>query len=723
MTLNRVQQQMYTRERAGIFQSTAGYDTIATSEGLEENYVKGYLHPLCIYTSPKSLIERGEKDADHYPEAFSFIQPGETGDLIIGQAVFVTADFTGQRSTYFMHNYVIPKAMKDEWVKQPEKLFQLKDFQTSYDSEIGQVLPEADDLAYEAATIVEEEFLENLGMTETLFKQLLFAVMSSISGKKKVFISLDVPLQDYSKYAKQLLELIFSYLPYAFRRNLGALTFSSEPEGKKYIHVIFFEPGTLNYRDPAIEKQFIFDFSKGTISGVDLEGQQPEYLDYALLHFSESQKMDEFFAFAEMALSGLDALELASYPELTVIYQTLTEGDTSFYDKNKPGFLHRLLKYLTVKSEAKMDLVYLFVDLLEEEYHAADELSAIDYIKAVLEFNQIALCSESLTFILKTIDYYKNDALFLELWKVVEQDKRSYHALLQFIENDGEDGDLLEGYLYDRFQQVTQVDEILSELHFMLQSPYLLKNEKFIAIVCEKIGAAVKNSADPIKAALAVKDLTIEQHHLEFRAFKDILVDQTKKALLKKIDLSLLTLRDMEAYGEIFTWKLHERQLITGDEKEKYSMLLALYELIDAPPQSSALHLNTLSLDNREKVRGILKRILQKNMNTSYFQLLIIAFEDDRGSHNFDELFKYLSETADDDTILSFIKWSETNSKIKVYYQDALRRYLIRNTRSIWKNKATRTELKKIDSKGLKKILKEVQNNTPHPVVKFLKGK
>jgi len=107
---------MYTRERGGIFHATDGYDTIAISEGLDHAFVKKYLHPFCIYHSPKILAERGEKDASIYPEAVTMFQP-ETGDLVIGQAVFVPADFTGTRSTYFMHNYIIPWAQKEEWIK------------------------------------------------------------------------------------------------------------------------------------------------------------------------------------------------------------------------------------------------------------------------------------------------------------------------------------------------------------------------------------------------------------------------------------------------------------------------------------------------------------------------------------------------------------------------------------------------------------------------------
>ncbi|MFL6561448.1 MAG: hypothetical protein ACJ8MO_35760, partial [Bacillus sp. (in: firmicutes)] len=316
MTGKLIQQQMYTRERGGIFLSTDGYDTIAISEGLDKSFVKKYLHPFCIYQSPKALTTRGEKDSSLYPETVTLFQP-ETGDMVIGQSVFVPADFTGQRSAYFMHNYVLPPNRKEEWIKHPEKLFQINDFQTSYKTEQGHVLPALEETEYDDMDVLagKDTLLGNLGIREEQFKQLLFAVMSSIAGKKKVFISLNVPLPEYSKAALQLLELIYLYLPYAHRRKLGAMTFSSEPESKNYIHVMFYEPGTLNMNDRSIEKQFIFDFANDRISGLDISGQKHEYLDFALDHFSQSKRMDDFFAFAETALSGLpeeQKLEVAS---------------------------------------------------------------------------------------------------------------------------------------------------------------------------------------------------------------------------------------------------------------------------------------------------------------------------------------------------------------------------------------------------------------------------
>ena len=373
MTAKLIAQQMYTRERGGIFHATDGYDTIAISESLDKTFVKKYLHPFCMYHSPKSLTERGEKDPSLYPEALTLFQP-ETGDLVIGQAVFVPADFTGSRSTYFMHNYIIPSELKEEWIKQPERLFQWHQFQPSYDIELGMVLPEIDAVEYNNTNIltVKDELLVRLAISEDQFKQLLFAVMASISGKKKVFVSLDVPLPDYTNYARLLLELITVYLPYAHRRKLGAITFTSAPESKNYIHVTFFEPGTLNRADRSIEKQFIFDFAAARISGLDIGGQGNEYLDYALDHLSHSARIDSFLEFADHALSGLpevQKLELSSYCELTDLFLTLDGKDT-----DHPAY-EGLLKGYRLERFKQVELVDEILSIRLNELTITDILS------------------------------------------------------------------------------------------------------------------------------------------------------------------------------------------------------------------------------------------------------------------------------------------------------------------------------------------------------------
>ncbi|MBW7460273.1 hypothetical protein K0U00_40040, partial [Paenibacillus sepulcri] len=77
-----IQQQMYARERRGIFRSTEGYDTIAKSDGLDPSFIKKVLHPLCVYDAPTELAARGEKDDAAYPETVHLLHL-ENGDVLL----------------------------------------------------------------------------------------------------------------------------------------------------------------------------------------------------------------------------------------------------------------------------------------------------------------------------------------------------------------------------------------------------------------------------------------------------------------------------------------------------------------------------------------------------------------------------------------------------------------------------------------------------------------
>jgi hypothetical protein len=721
-----IQQQVYTRERGGIFHATDGYDTIAISEGLDKAFVKKYLHPFCMYHGPKTLTERGEKDASRYPEAVTIFQP-ETGELVIGQSVFVPADFTGQRSTFFMHNYIIPESMKDDWIKQPSMLFQLNDFKTSYDIGLGKVLAERETVGHVGKDIlsVKNTLLDVLGITEVNFKQLLFAVMSSIAGKKKVFISLGVPVEEYSKYALQLLELLYLYLPYAHRRKLGALTFSSEPAGKNYLHVMFYEPGTLNVADRSIEKQFIFDFAGGgRISGVDIDGQEHEYLDFALHHFSESKRIDEFLAFAEMALSGLSGeqkLELASYYQLTAIYLTLNYGELSLYQKNKIGFLHSLLKFFQANIEDKPELVQLFLQLLADEKLAADPGSALDYIGAVIAINKSLRCDEALTFILETLQYYQHDPLFDKLWKAIEQDKLCHEALLMFINEHPDYDVLLELYLEKRFKQLVRIEDILNELKIMLGSPYLLSIEKFKTTAIKKAISAISNEKKPFKAVLAVFDFKIEHQTAPFAEFKNKLLANVKMALLRSIRLRDISTEDILSFGTIFPKKLNVIDIKDAKVKSNYQVANVLYQLISSPSQADLINLRLLTVIEREQLRDVLLRILRNNPAPEQIPLLLIAFGSEYDGVDYQGLFEHLVKHSNEKMMLAFIRGNARLVESDPSYKRSLRKYLIKHPKSIWKNRALRNELKEIKNYSLQKLLKEVETETASPFVKFLK--
>lgn len=183
-TSHLIQQQMYTRERRGIFRSTEGFDTVANSKGLDASFIKKVLHPLCVYDAPAALTARGEKQESVYPEAIHLVRT-ESGDVVLGRSIYKAADFTGLRSALFTHNYVIPAGHGES--PSDYKQWLNTSFVDTYDIEQGTDLPELERLpggsvfpAVDPSTV-----LAQLQLSEEVFKQLLYAVMMSAAGRKR----------------------------------------------------------------------------------------------------------------------------------------------------------------------------------------------------------------------------------------------------------------------------------------------------------------------------------------------------------------------------------------------------------------------------------------------------------------------------------------------------------------------------------------------------------
>ncbi|WP_052353844.1 GAP1-N2 domain-containing protein [Neobacillus jeddahensis] len=719
-----IQQQLYTRERGGIFHNTDGYDTIAISPGLNHAYVKKYLHPFCLYQAPKSLAARGKKDVALYPKALTMFQP-ENGDLVIGQAVFIPADFTGQRSAYFMHTYVIPSSRKEEWIKNPEKLFHINDFKTSYQTEQGTVLPVQDDIEYDTTDVLagKDEFLLRIGISDTQFKQLLFAVLTSIGGKKKVFIALNVPLEEYSKSALQLLELVYVYLPYAYRRKLGAITFTSEPEGKNYIHVMFYEPGTLNRNDRAIEKQFIFDFANGRISGVEIAGQKHEYLDFALDHFSRSKRIDDFFEFADMALSGLpeqQKIEAANYYQLTDLYIAFTGTELRLYHQNKLSFLQGLLLFLQVNGIEKTPLIELFEKILNEEKYVQDPEHALDYITTVIAINKVVSNQLAFSFILQTLDYYRSHPIFSNIWKILEQDRDTYELIVQFLYTHSEYEGLLRFYLEERLQPFQRTEEILNEIQLLLRTPSLLDVDLFHSIVKDKVDSTFRNQSYSFPSILAVRQFHMEIEHPKFTSLKKEILHAAQVALLDSLEPKKLSIQEILTLGKTFP-----SELILKDERAKRNSAVVnlLYQLLSYPSQARSVSFYSLGKSERALVREILQSLLETNLKVEYFPLLLIAYGSESAEVDYHALFKHLAQYNDGNTIVVFIQLNARLVGVNQVFRQALRTYLITNPESIWKDRTFRKELELIRDNNFINFLKEMATETASPLIKFLKKK
>lgn len=367
-----IDQQMYTREKSGIFRSTEGYDTIAKSSGLDNQFIKKYIHPLCVYDAPAELLAKGEKEDALFPSALQLIRL-ENGDIVLGNSHYVNADFTGLRSTFFSHNYVIPATRAEEWVHHYERWLQAS-FEEKYDVEQGQDLPQLQDIPYTSTPSNHIAVLEQLGIDGATFRQLIGAVMSAIHKRRKVYISLHVPITELSIYAKRLTAVITEALPYAFRRRLGFTTYAKEPESRKGMQLMFVESGSIRAGDRNIERDYHFDWSTGRIHPAQPEKAGQVYTEWVWEHITQPDQLRALQEFADNGQAGIDASteelpDPAQYDEWTTLFR-VEAGDEQLYSEHPASILQSLLTHLRPAGalDSAMRVNDLFLSRFDREF-------------------------------------------------------------------------------------------------------------------------------------------------------------------------------------------------------------------------------------------------------------------------------------------------------------------------------------------------------------------
>lgn len=373
MSSGSIQQQYYTRGRKGLFQAGEGFDTVAKSPGLDNNFIKKVLHPYCLYIAPQELARRGERDSSLYPPALT-VFPVESGELVIGRSIFAGPDFSGQRDVIFTHNYVIPAARREEFLRRPGALFRITGFASTFDETAGTALPELTELTYGDGLDPKQPdaLLERLGVTEALFKRLLYACFNAAVSKRKVYIALDVDVSESSARAAELLDILYRCLPYEVRQRFGFTTYNNEPQGRKNIDVMFVEKGSIRSDTRSMGKDFWFDFPNGRFPEEE-DPSSADYLDFAWQNRTNPAEWEAFFDFADEALDEMpapDKLSIATYAQAAMLYRT-AQGAQERYKADKAAGAEALLRFLRVGGPDKKPRLHeLLLGLLRDEARA-----------------------------------------------------------------------------------------------------------------------------------------------------------------------------------------------------------------------------------------------------------------------------------------------------------------------------------------------------------------
>lgn len=212
----------------------------------------------------------------------------------------------------------------------------------------------------------------------------------------------------------ELTEILYSVLPYEFRRRLGVITYANEPQSRKYIHLSFVEKGSLRPGDRSIEKDFTFDLVSGRMGNVDFGESRQPYADlvWKLLLLNPGD-LDDFVSFADQILRGESSehkLSLALYNELAVFYE-IEQGNEHLYTENKSAVLSGLLSYLKADGaiHSRIRLNDIFLERFDREFDLVRQRNVPD--PAIMECFKDYFVLRDHNYKVRIVDYFINGML------------------------------------------------------------------------------------------------------------------------------------------------------------------------------------------------------------------------------------------------------------------------------------------------------------------------
>jgi hypothetical protein len=754
-----IQQQMYARERRGIFRSTEGYDTIAKSSGLEASFIKKVLHPFCVYDAPTELATRGEKDGSAYPETMHLLHL-DNGDVLLGRSVYQAADFTGLRSAFFTHNYIIPNDHSGKPANDYVNWLQAA-FVDSYDIESGSEIAQLSNLPVHAAVAIKpsaRSILSLLNIGEKSFKQLLYAVMAAVGGYKKIYVALDVPIKQLPDKAKQLLGVLYASLPYAFRKQLGFITYAKEPLSRKSVHLTFVEQGSLRQGDRSIEKDFTFDFGNDRILNVDLDGIDQPFLDFAWNHLDRPDRTDSFFQFAELMLADMGQereLAAASYHELCVVYQ-IEEGNKTLYESHKTAVLRSLLEYLQPSGamDAKMRLNDLFLSRFDLEFDRArqgivPEAFIVDVFKEYYQIEGKHIENKMVSFfilaLLNAKKQNEQDAA-ASFFAAVESDPALSMAFFTRVLSDSKaTASLFIPFLEQKLKEAAGAKSVLQLIEQWGNAhPKLFGYEAFHTLVRQQLIEKLKRERHSLpatsKALEQLRSLAIEgkfgiRKQLPTQEAADFYMElelAAYRAMLIELDMDRLT-KDQLMLGEFLKSKEQLKkwngQLNDPRQKSAALELQALYECFAFPEPTVDLFEN-LSPAEIDRVQLVGRRLLANQLELAEFPRLVLLYlrSSDMESVDYAGLLNYLQQNAaHKDTVYLFFRWAEKHPDFMrsrgfvPAYVTAIVSYFTKYDRDAFKKRANWKQ--HFDKAGpvLKGVYKQAERELSSPLTKFFR--
>lgn len=556
--MTKIQQQIYTREREGIFSSSPGYSTIAASPGLDKSYIKQTLQPLCAYYPPQSLTNAGIREEERYPKA-NLITFTEMGELVIGQSVYKESDYTGERETFFSHNYIVPKDRVREYLTSADKLFGELPFRVNYDVSHGKVLNEIDALPVMKPSVQPlNQLLIELGISGKQFKQVVYAVLMSMTTKNKVYISLPSDITKATQGAYQLGYYVFQCIPFEMRKAFSMLTYHAEPQSKKHIGLMFVEKGSIRPQDSTIQRDYVFDFDQSFFLNISDDADQEPFIQFASKLVQErSRDLEHFYAYAETNLLDIANPSLTLYNELSRLYM-LEMGEYRETEAKKLVLFKSFRSFLTRDNyHDKPELCEQLHALIDQESKSLtpSNLPEKELISEMIYFYSIFSRENRnpyVSFFYRVLYYGSKDLSYIGflysqikafpgLFKGVNQLVFSKNHLISIV---------FEPYIQNYFSRITTLDILMNEIVYWHEhTPESLENYRFQKAASAGILSLFPNEKNQLQAYRNVKKLLYaDQGYVrsdDVEVFKKEVMEELSLLFIRELDLNLVSPNDL----------------------------------------------------------------------------------------------------------------------------------------------------------------------------------
>ena len=328
-------QQLYSRVPAkmSMYNRTDSFDTFACSADLDREFIEKDLAPFCENKpSPQeAALLRTQKIDNGY---YQYVT--KEGIMVQSSIAYIAKDYTGERSTYLVHNLVYTAQEMRALTSQPDydllnpEMF-VSDLE-AFDVTNPQAKPLRD---YPLMEFVPKEAEHTEWLLHTFdlttIKRFIYALLSAACGKLKGVYFL-LGNQDTSLLSLRFINTFLQIMPYHVRSELSFATRLSDLN--RFPNIRLKAVNSLLPHVPQSKGAF-FDFMTKTVVGVKDEditanGQMVEFF-YSLL--SNDALRREFLLATHHAVTtvpSLGAMNLKSLSDLVFLFR----ASSGMYDEN-----------------------------------------------------------------------------------------------------------------------------------------------------------------------------------------------------------------------------------------------------------------------------------------------------------------------------------------------------------------------------------------------------